>query len=101
MAMRTASSTDNGGPLERRSRNVRPAMTRLTARVMTAAGLLLLLAATAGPPPAPSAAPGATVAIRINDSVAMVIVGLFAVSILLFLSLQRRRRPEGDEEPGE
>jgi hypothetical protein len=76
-------------------------MTRLTARVMTAAGLLLLLAATAGPPPAPSTAPGATVAIRINDSVAMVIVGLFALSILLFLSLQRRRRPEGDEEPGE
>jgi hypothetical protein len=81
--------------------NVRPAMTRWSARVMTALGLLVLLAATAGSPPAPSLAPGATVAIRLNDAVGMVVLGLFAVSILLFFSLQRRRRPEGDEEPGE
>jgi hypothetical protein len=81
--------------------NVRPAMTRAAMRVTVVAGLLLLLAATAGSPPAPGGAPGATVAIHLNDAVAMTVVGLFALSIVLFLSLQRRRRPEGDDEPGE
>lgn len=76
-------------------------MTRLTARVMAGVGLLLLLAATAGSPPAPGLAPGATVAIRLHDAVAMTVLALFALSILLFLSLQRRRRPGGEDEMDE
>lgn len=76
-------------------------MTRLTARVMAGVGLLLLLAATAGSPPTPGLAPGTTVSIRLHDAVAMTVLALFALSILLFLSLQRRRRPGGEDEMDE
>lgn len=76
-------------------------MSRLRAGALAGLGLLLALGATIGPPPMPSAQPGASLTVRLADPIGMVVVGLFAASILLFLSLQRRRRAtEDDLAPG-
>jgi hypothetical protein len=63
-----------------------------------ALGLLLVLGATGGPTPAPGTDPGARVAVRLPDAVQALVVGLLGVSALIFVALQRRRRPT-DEMP--
>ena len=56
-------------------------------------GLLLALAATLGPvPPAPGD-PGASLTVRLPDAVRALALGLFALSALLLLAMQRPRRP--------
>jgi len=60
---------------------------------VVALGLLLVLAAMAGPAPAPGDDPGARVAVRLPDPLQVLVVGLLALSAVIFLSLQRRRRP--------
>jgi Domain of unknown function (DUF4129) len=70
--------------------------TRLGAGAMVALGLLLVLGATGGPAPGPGLEPGARVAVRVPDPVKAVVVGLIALSAVLLLALQRRRRA-GDE----
>jgi hypothetical protein len=71
-------------------------MTRLRAGALAGLGLLVALGATLGPAPAPSAAPGASLIVRIPDAIAMLVVGLLALSLVLFFSLQRRPRPLDD-----
>jgi len=68
-------------------------MTRLRAGALAGLGLVVALGATLGPAHAPSPEPGASLMVRIPDSIAMLVVGLLAVSFVLFLSLQRRPRP--------
>jgi Domain of unknown function (DUF4129) len=66
------------------------------------AGLVLALAATIGPSHAPGAEPGASLVIRLPDTIWMVVIGLFGASLLLLLSLQRpRRAPEDESALGE
>ena len=68
-------------------------MTRLRAGALAGLGLMLALGATLGPAPAPSSEPGASMIVRIPDALAMLVVGLLAISLILFFSLQRRPRP--------
>lgn len=72
-------------------------MSRLRACALAGGGLVLALAATVGPPHTPGAEPGASLLIRLPEVVWMVVLGLFALSLLLLLSLQRPRRPTEDE----
>lgn len=72
-------------------------MSRLRAGAVAGAGLVLALAATVGPSPTPSAAPGASLLLRMPEVVWMIVLGLSALSLLLLLSLQRPRRPTEDE----
>ena len=64
---------------------------------MVGAGLVLAMAATVGPSPAPTAAPGASLVLRLPEVVWMIVLGLSALSLLLLLSMQRPRRPTEDE----
>jgi hypothetical protein len=72
-------------------------VTRLRACALAGVGLVVALAATMGPPHAPSAEPGASLVLRLPDAIWMIVVGLFGLSLLLFLSLQRPRRRTDDE----
>lgn len=63
---------------------------------MVALGLLLVLGATGGPAPGPGSDPGARVTVRLPDPVKVAVVGLLGLSLLVLISLQRRRRA-GDE----
>jgi Domain of unknown function (DUF4129) len=72
-------------------------MTRLRAGALAGLGLAVALGATLGPAPAPDTEPGASLVVRVPDLVAMLVVGLLALSLVLFLSLQRRPRPSEDE----
>ena len=72
-------------------------MSRLRAFALAGGGLMLALGATVGPPHLPGAEPGASLAIRLPDVVWMLVLGLFALSFLLLLSLQRPRRPVEDD----
>jgi hypothetical protein len=72
-------------------------VSRLRAGAMAGAGLVLALAATVGPSPAPTAAPGASLLLRLPEVVWMIVLGLAALSLLLLLSMQRPRRPTEDE----
>lgn len=54
-------------------------------------GLLLILAAMVGPAPAPADRPGARVAVRLPDPVQALVLGLLALSAIIFVSVQRRR----------
>jgi hypothetical protein len=72
-------------------------MTRLRACALAGVGLVLALAATVGPPHVPGSAPGASLVLRLPDAIWMIVVGLFGLSLLLFLSLQRPRRRTDDE----
>ncbi len=72
-------------------------MSRLRAGAMVGAGLVLAMAATVGPSPAPTAAPGASLLLRLPEVVWMIVLGLSALSLLLLLSVQRPRRPTEDE----
>jgi heme/copper-type cytochrome/quinol oxidase subunit 2 len=77
-------------------------VTPLRAGALAAAGLLLALAATLGPAHLPGAEPGASLVVRLPDTVWMIVVGLFGASLLLFFSLQRpRRRVEDESELGD
>jgi hypothetical protein len=72
---------------------------RLGAGMMVVTGLLLILAATAGPLPAPAGDAGAKVVIRLPDAVRALVLGLLALSAVILVSLQRRRRSEDTPEP--
>jgi hypothetical protein len=60
-------------------------------------GLLLALAATVGPLPPPAGAPGASLTVRLPDTVQMAVLALLALAVMLLLALQRPRRPTEDE----
>lgn len=64
---------------------------------MIGLGLLLALAATVGPGPSPAGAPGASLTVRLPHAVQAVVLALLALAVIVLLSLQRRRRPTGDE----
>ena len=70
----------------------------LGASVAIALGLLLVVGATVRPPPTPPGDPGARVAVRLPEPVQALALGLFALSAVIFLALQRRRR-QGEEIP--
>ena len=70
---------------------------RLRASLVIGIGLLLAVAATLGPPPPATGAPGASLAIRLPDTVRTLVVALLALSVLLLLGLQRPRRPTEEE----
>lgn len=72
---------------------------RLGAGAVIATGLLLVLAATVGPLPAPAGVPGAKVVIRLPDVVRVLVLGLLALSAVILLTLQRRRRPDETAGP--
>jgi hypothetical protein len=65
--------------------------------VVIGIGLLLALAATAGPLPPASGEPGASVTVRLPDTVWTVALALLTLSAILLLALQRPRRPTEDE----
>lgn len=71
--------------------------TRTRAGTAIGIGLLLALAATIGPPPSPSGEPGASLAVRLPDTVRTVVLALLALSAIILLALQRPRRPTEDE----
>jgi hypothetical protein len=71
--------------------------TQLRAGFVIGAGLLLALAATIGPAPAPTADPGASLAVRLPDAVRTIVLVLLGVSVLLLLAVQRPRRPTEDD----
>jgi hypothetical protein len=62
-------------------------------------GLLLALAATLGPPPPVAGEPGASLAVRLPDTVRTIVFTLLALSALLLLALQRPRPRTEDEPP--
>jgi uncharacterized membrane protein YfcA len=72
-------------------------MSRVRAGALAGLGLMVALGATLGPAPGPGSEPGASLVVRIPDAIAMLVVGLLALSFVLFLSLQRRPRPSEDE----
>jgi len=65
--------------------------------VVIGVGLLLAVAATVGPLPLASGEPGASVTIRLPDTVRTVVVVLLALSAILLLAMQRPRRPTEDD----
>jgi hypothetical protein len=65
--------------------------------VVIGLGLLLAVAATLGPPPAATGDPGASLAIRLPETVRALVVTLLALSLLLLLGLQRPRRPTEED----
>lgn len=69
----------------------------LRAGVVIAIGLLLALGATVGPLLPTAGEPGASLSVRLPDAVKAVVLTLLALSAILFLRLQRRRRPTEDE----
>lgn len=64
---------------------------------VTGLGLLLALAATVGPLPPAAGEPGASLAVRLPDTVRTIVVALLALSALLLLAIQRPRRPAANE----
>ncbi len=77
-------------------------MTALRACAVAGVGLVLAVAATVGPSHPPGAEPGASLVVRLPDTIWMVVIGLFAASLLLLLSMQRpRRAPEDESALGE
>src|SRR4029453_14839784 len=74
-------------------------MSRVGAGALAGRGLMVALGATLGPAPGPGSEPGASLVVRIPDAIAMLVVGLLALSFVLFLSLQRRRPPPGAPPP--
>jgi uncharacterized membrane protein YfcA len=72
-------------------------VSRVRAGALAGLGLMVALGATLGPAPGPGSEPGASLVVRIPDAIAMLVVGLLALSFVLFLSLQRRPRPSEDE----
>jgi uncharacterized membrane protein YfcA len=72
-------------------------VSRVRAGALAGLGLMVALGATLGPAPGPGSEPGASLVVRIPDAIAMLVVGLLALSFALFLSLQRRPRPSEDE----
>jgi hypothetical protein len=68
-------------------------VSRVRAGALAGLGLMMALGATLGPAPGPGSEPGASLVVRIPDAIAMLAVGLLALSFVLFLSLQRRPRP--------
>jgi hypothetical protein len=69
----------------------------LRASLVIAIGLLLALAATVGPLMPAAGEPGASLSVRLPDAVKAIVLTLLALSAILFLALQRRRRPTEDE----
>ena len=67
------------------------------ATVVIALGLLLALGATVGPLMPTAGEPGASLSVRLPDAVKAAVLVLLALSSLLFLALQRRRRSTDDE----
>jgi hypothetical protein len=67
------------------------------ARAVIGIGLLLALTSTVGPLPSPGGEPGASLAIRLPDTVRMVVLGLLGLSVLILLAIQRPRSPSDDE----
>jgi len=72
---------------------------RLGTGAVIALGLLLVLAATLGPAPVPADHPGARVTVRLPDPVQALVLGLLALSTIIFLSLQRRRHAADETLP--
>jgi hypothetical protein len=70
---------------------------RLRVSLVIGVGLLLAVAATLGPPAPATGEPGASLAIRLPDTVRTLVVSLLALSVLLLLGLQRPRRPTEEE----
>jgi hypothetical protein len=70
---------------------------QLRAIAVIGVGLLLALAATVGPLPLPAGEPGASLTVRLPQTVQMAVVALLGLSALLLLALQRPRRPTEDE----
>ncbi len=68
-----------------------------TASVVIGIGLLLALTATLGPLPSPGGEPGASLAIRLPDTVRTVVLVLVALSVVILLALQRPRRASDDD----
>jgi Domain of unknown function (DUF4129) len=69
----------------------------LRAGVVIAIGLLLALGATVGPLMPAAGEPGASLSVRLPDAVKAIVLTLLALSAVLFLTLQRRRRRTEDE----
>lgn len=72
---------------------------RLGTYAAVALGLLLVLAATLGPAPPPTGDPGARVTLRLPGPVQALVLGLLALSVILLLSMQRRRPRTDDALP--
>lgn len=77
-------------------RNVR----LLRAGAVTGAGLVLALAATLDGPLSSGGAPGASLVIRLPETIKTLVLALLALSVLLLFAMQRpRRRTEDEPEP--
>ena len=69
----------------------------LRASAVIGIGLLLALGATLGPLAPTAGEPGASLNVRLPDAVKAIVLTLLALSAILLLALQRRRRPTEDE----
>jgi hypothetical protein len=67
------------------------------ASVVIVIGLLLALTATVGPLPSPGGEPGASLAIRLPDTVRTVVLVLVGLSVVILFAIQRPRRPSDDD----